>query len=196
MRVRIGSLASCRGAAGAIGLLLATSIPSFAAQHDGGAGLVAGDAIELDATVKAVDKETRSVTLEAETGRTVTVKAGPEVKNFDQIEVGDKVEVDYVEALALHVEKAGGSPMAEVGAAIEKALPGQKPAVAVAGTVEIKAKMTAIDKEKRTVTLQGPEGNARTIKVDPKVKRFDELAVGDDVVARYTEAIAIAVKKP
>ena len=190
MRVRIGSLAF------SIGLVLATAAPSLTAQHDGGAGLVAADAIELEATVKALDKGTRSVTLEAETGKTVTVKAGPEVKNFDQIAVGDKVEVDYVEALALHVEKTGGSPMAEVGAAIEKALPGQKPSVAVAGTVEIRAKVTALDKETRTVTLQGPEGNTRTIKVDPKVKRFDDLAVGDDVVARYTEAIAIAVKKP
>jgi hypothetical protein len=189
MRVRTVSVAA------AVALALAAR-PLSAAQHDGGAGLVAGDAVQLEATVKAVDKETRSVTLEAETGRTVTLKAGPEVKNFDQIQVGDKVQVDYVEALAIHVEKAGGSPMAEVGAAIEKALPGQKPAVAVAGTVEIKAKVTAIDKGKRTVTLKGPEGNERTVKVDPKVKRFDELAVGDDVVVRYTEAIAIAVKKP
>jgi hypothetical protein len=189
MRARIARLTTVAT------LVFAAALTAFAAQHEGGAGLVAGDAIELDATVKAVDKETRSVTLEAETGKTVTVKAGPEVKNFDQIAVGDKVEVDYVEALAIHVEKAGGSPMAEVGAAIEKALPGQKPSVAVAGTVEIRAKVTAIDKEKRTVTLQGPE-NTRTIKVDPKVKRFDELAVGDDVIVRYTEAIAIAVKKP
>jgi hypothetical protein len=191
MRVRIASLVAVAAL-----VLAASTTTSFAAQHEGGAGLVAADAIELEATVKGIDKETRSVTLEAETGRTVTVKAGPEVKNFDQIAVGDKVEVDYVEALALHVEKAGGSPMAEVGAAIERALPGEKPAVAVAGTVEIRAKVTAIDKKDRTVSLQGPEGNTRTIKVDPKVKRFDELAVGDDVVARYTEAIAIAVKKP
>jgi hypothetical protein len=189
MRVRIASRV-------AIAAMVLAASTTFAAQHEGGAGLVAADAIELEATVKGIDKETRSVTLEAETGRTVTVKAGPEVKNFDQIAVGDKVEVNYIEALALHVEKAGGSPMAEVGAAIEKALPGEKPAVAVAGTVEIKAKVTALDKKARTVTLQGPEGNTKTIKVDPKVKRFDELAVGDDVVVRYTEAIAIAVKKP
>ena len=52
---------------------LAAGATAFAAQHEGGAGLVAGDAIELDATVKAVDKETRNVTLEAETGKTVTV---------------------------------------------------------------------------------------------------------------------------
>jgi hypothetical protein len=190
MRLRRGSLTAV------FGLTLAAAVPVLAAQHEGGAGLVAGDAVELEATVKAIDKQTRSVTLEAETDRTVTVKAGPEVKNFDQIEVGDKVEVDYIEALAIHVEKAGGTPMAELGAAIEKALPGEKPAVAIAGTAEIKAKVTAIDKAKRTVTLEGPEGNERTIKVDPKVKRFDELAVGDDVVVRYTEAIAIAVKKP
>jgi hypothetical protein len=186
--MRIGSLAAAA--------VLVAAVPLFAAQHEGGAGLVAGDAVQLEATVKAVDKKTRDVTLEAETGRTVTIKAGPEVKNFDQIAVGDKVEVDYIEALAIHLEKAGGSPMAEVGAAIERALPGQKPAVAVAGTVEIKAEVVGIDKGNRTVTLKGPEGNTRTVKVDPKVERFDELAVGDTVVVRYTEAIAIAVKTP
>jgi len=33
------------------------------------------------------------------------------------------------------------------------------------------------------------------VKVDPSVKAFDTLAVGDTVHARYTEAIAIEVTR-
>jgi Cu/Ag efflux protein CusF len=177
-------------------LVVVLAVPALAKQHDEEAGVVAGGAVELEATVKAVDKEARTVTLEGEGGRTVTVKAGPEVRNFDQIAVGDKVEVNYLEAVAIYVEKSGGAPSAQTGAAVERAPLGAKPAVAAAETVEIKAKVTAIDKKARTVTLQGPAGNSRTIKVDPKVERFDELEVGDDVVVRHTEAIAIAVETP
>ncbi len=43
---------------------------------------------------------------------------------------------------------------------------------------------------------KGPEGNTRTIKVDPGVKRFKEVKKGDEVVVRLTEALAISVQKP
>ncbi len=42
---------------------------------------------------------------------------------------------------------------------------------------------------------KGPEGNTRTIKVDPGV-RFKEVKKGDEVVVRLTEALAISVQNP
>jgi hypothetical protein len=178
-------------------LVVALAAPALADRHDDAAGVITAGAVELEAKVKAIDKEARTVTLEGEGGKTVTVKAGPKVRNFDRITVGDEVEVKYLEAIAIYVEKAGaGAPQAQAGAAVERAPLGDKPAVAAAETVEIKAKVTAIDTKHRTVTLQGPAGNSRTIKVDPKVEKLEQLKVGDDVVVRYTEAIAIEVESP
>ena len=49
---------------------------------------------------------------------------------------------------------------------------------------------------RRSGQLKGPEGKTRTIKVDPSVKRLKEVKKGDQVVLRYTEAVAISVRKP
>jgi hypothetical protein len=66
----------------------------------------------------------------------------------------------------------------------------------MADTVEVTARVEAVDQAARTVTLKGPAGNVRTFKVDPSVERLKDVKVGDDVVLRYTEALAIAVVKP
>ena len=38
----------------------------------------------------------------------MTVTAGPAVKNFDKLKVGDQVDLQYVEALTLELKKGGG----------------------------------------------------------------------------------------
>ena len=71
----------------------------------------------------------------------------------------------------------------------------QKPGVVVGDVVVVTATVEAVDKDKRPVTLKGPEGNVRTIKVDPRVKNLRQVKVGDELVIRHTEAVAIAVSK-
>jgi Cu/Ag efflux protein CusF len=64
------------------------------------------------------------------------------------------------------------------------------------GTITLKTKIEAIDRTGRTVTLKGKNGELQTLYVEPEIKRFDELNVGDTVTFEYTEAIAVRVKKP
>ena len=71
----------------------------------------------------------------------------------------------------------------------------QKP-VSQADIVETTAKIEAIDKTQRLVTLKDKDGDSDTIYCGPEVKRFDELKVGDTVTFRYYEAIAYAIRKP
>jgi Cu/Ag efflux protein CusF len=71
----------------------------------------------------------------------------------------------------------------------------QKP-VTQTDAVELTAKIEAIDKTARLVTLKDTEGDTETIKCGPEVKRFDELKVGDTVTFRYYESIAYAIRKP
>jgi hypothetical protein len=65
----------------------------------------------------------------------------------------------------------------------------------VVDTVEVTAKVEAIDPATRTVTLRGPDGGTRTLKVDERVRRLDEVKAGDEVVVRHTEALAIAFSR-
>ena len=57
------------------------------------------------------------------------------------------------------------------------------------------ATVEAVDLAKRTVTVRGPRGNVNTLKVGDQVQ-LDKVKAGDQVVVRYTEAVAISVDKP
>jgi hypothetical protein len=74
------------------------------------------------------------------------------------------------------------------------AKPEGKPAVGEARQMKMRGTISAIDKEKSTVTLKGAKGRTITLDVQDKTK-LDVLKVGDPVVGTYIEAIAIEVKK-
>jgi len=70
---------------------------------------------------------------------------------------------------------------------------GVKPAVGEIAAVTVHGAVKAINKDKRTVTLVGPQGGTLTLTVqDPQ--KLDALKVGDPVVATYYEALVIQVR--
>jgi Cu/Ag efflux protein CusF len=152
----------------------------------------AAEVVKLAATVTAIDKATRALTLKGPKGNEFNVIAGPEVKNFDQIKVGDTVTLEYIEALSLQLKKGGGLPVArteQAGAAAAK--PGEKPAGAVGRQVAVVADVVDVNEQTKVVTLKGPQ---RTVEL--KVKDPEQLKLvkkGDQVEATFTEAMAIAV---
>ena len=64
--------------------------------------------VDVTATITAIDAASRAITVKGPQGKEVTVTAGPEVKNFAQLKVGDKVDLTYAEALTLELKKGGG----------------------------------------------------------------------------------------
>jgi len=182
----------------AAAMLASTAVaqPTAAPSPGDKPGVVMTDVVELTARVDAVDYRKRLVTLTGPQGNTVVVKAGPEVKNLEQIKPGDQLIVRHYESVALFVRKSSDPPVAAEASAVAVAAKGDKPAGIMVDTAEITARVEAIDYAKRTVTLKGPEGKSTTLKVDPSVKRFPEIKKGDEVVVRRTEALAVAVRKP
>ena len=190
-------------------LLAALALPSMAqdqpegkSQPEGKGGtssarpeLKASDVVTKTATVQDVDPATRTVTLMGEGGNTVTVKVGKDVQNFDKIKKGDQVKAAYYESAAISIRKPGDPP-AEVGEKDTVLVPegAGKPGKAEIKTVQTAATIEKIDAAKREVTLKGPEGKSKTIKVKEDVKGFDRLQKGDQVVVRYTEAFAVKVE--
>jgi hypothetical protein len=156
----------------------------------------ASDSKTIRATVEDIDPATRTVTLKGEGGKTVEVECGDEVKNFDQIKKGDQVTIKYYQAVALGLRKSDEPPSTETQSAVLRAEPGQKPGGMVFKTVQVSATIESIDKATREVTLKGPEGKTKTVKVGEEVKNFDSLKEGDQVVATVTQALAIGVRTP
>ena len=159
-------------------------------------GVELAEAVVVTAEVVAIDKKDRTIALLGPKGNVVALEVGDEVRNFDQIKVGDQVKVEYYEALSVYLGKPGSQPEADAGLIVARSAKGEKPGAAAIGTVDVAATVEAIDRTKRTVTLKMPHGNLATTKVDKSVKAFDTLKVGDSIHARYTEAIAISVEKP
>lgn len=58
------------------------------------------------------------------------------------------------------------------------------------------ATVQEVDIQKREITLKGPLGDVKTLKVDPAVKRLNEIKVGDKVTARYFVSIAADLREP
>lgn len=158
-------------------------------------GGVVVDVIQLSGKVTAVDYQKRTVTIEGFQGRSATFNA-KHARNLDQVKVGDVVKADYIEEVALFVRKADAPPSVSEGQAVELAPKGSMPGGLVVETLEIKAAVEDVNTRKRTITVKGVDGKARTFKADKSVKNFKEIKKGDQVVLRVTEAFALSVARP
>ena len=159
-------------------------------------GIKVGEIVSAKATIQDIDREKREVTLKKEDGSTATIKVPETVRNFEQIKEGDVVTIRYSESIALAVRKSDEPPSATGRESVERADQGQKPAIKKTATVQITAKVDKIDRDKRELSLKGPEGNTRKVKVPEDVKKFDELKEGDQVVVTATQSLALEVTKP
>jgi Cu/Ag efflux protein CusF len=152
------------------------------------------DVVEARATVTAIDLPQRRVTLKDKRGEETVIEVSQEVRNLDQVKVGDEVVVSYTEAVAWQVKAAGeGAPGVSEATDVTRAKPGEKPGGTVGRAVTVTTTITGIDLAHDTVTLTGPGGRSQTIKVrDPANLR--KVKVGDLVDITYSEAVAIAVR--
>lgn len=188
----------------ALALVAATFAATAAAQQPGAAGgtVVASEpgkaaivqAAELTAQVVGLDKATRTVTLKGPKGNVVDVVAGDDVKNFDQIKLGDFVVARYARALTLELAKTrAGIREKSVIEDAARAKPGERPAGAAVRQVTVLADVIGVDPKKKTITLRGPRGNVVTLDVQ-NPDHFKVVKKGDQVEATYTEALALSVE--
>lgn len=161
------------------------------------------------ATVEAVDHAKRTVLLRTDDGRELTLDVPDSVKNFDQVEKGDAINLNYLQATAISLQKAeeagggaagssapsAGGPSGNEYRTIKVAPPGEKPSGAATHVVEIAATVEGVDPKDRTITLRGPQGNVRTIDVGEDVRNLANIKKGDQVIVRQTEAIAASITK-
>ena len=169
----------------------------YAAQtsFEPGKGVLIEQAARVTATVLAVDRADRSITIKNAEGKIHEVELTDDVKNFDQIDPGDQVILDIYSALFMQIAKPGEEFEDRVVSQVAVAQPGDKPKLVNVGIVEALAEITAINRDTREITITGPRGNSIKLQVPENVEQFDERKVGEKVNARYVEAFAIAVEE-
>lgn len=153
--------------------------------------------VQKTAIVEAVYMPSRMVALRTEDGVQSAVVVGPEVRNLDQVEVGDHVVVSYYEGIAAEVKKPGtGVEGVQEETSTARSPEGARPAGAVGSAVRTTVKIESVDTSVNTVTFRRQDGLVRTLAVrTPEGQRFIKgLRPGDEVEVTYTEAVAIEVR--
>jgi Cu/Ag efflux protein CusF len=150
--------------------------------------------IKASATVEAVDKATRTVTLKLPKGESRAFAVGEEVRNFDQIKVGDKLNVAYLESLTLELKKDGKAIVGRTETMdVDRAAPGQKPGGGARREVTAVADVVGVDAAAKTVSVKNKAGDILVLNVrDPEQLKL--IKKGDQIQATYTEAVAVSME--
>ncbi len=196
----LNGLLACAVSAGAWTFTSCSSTPkgeatTAAAYQEGVPGGVLVDTFKTTATVTGIETANRKVTLVSPEGKKTTYTAGPEVINFDQIRVGDQLKVTVAEQLVVYLADKGAPPATGAADLVALAPKGAKPGGLMVSTTQITAKVKAIDLKKHKATLEFPDGATKTFPVRKDVD-LTQRKVGEEVVIRTTDALAISVEKP
>jgi len=148
--------------------------------------------VTVEATVTAINHETREVTLKNADGESISFIAADEVRNLAQVEVGDTLTVEYMEGVMIEVVDAATELGTSTGGAAGRAELGEKPGGATISGVSVVVVIEAIDLENGTATVKNAEGESKTVKArDPE--NLKKVAVGDKVMITFVQGIAITV---
>jgi hypothetical protein len=152
------------------------------------------DVVVVKATIEAIDHDTRAITLKDKEGQTKTITAGPEMRRFDELKVGDVVTFRTTESTVFQIRKAGESAQPSVK---DDPVIIRNPAAKPAGTKTEQETKTvtikAVDTKMSAVTIETEDGKTTSFKVSDK-NLLKGLVAGDKVVITYTKAVAISVE--
>jgi hypothetical protein len=146
--------------------------------------------------VLKTDPKTRTITFKNKEGESKFV-AGPEITNFAQIKVGDRVNVTYETAVAIELikTKSTGIRSKVETSSVTNSKPNEKPSELIANTTTIIADIVGVDRDKKLVSVKGPSGKVTTVTVKNPALLAD-VAVGEQVKVVYFDAMAASITAP
>ena len=153
--------------------------------------LGAAPPVHMQAEIVRVDAGSRALTLKGPGGNVVVVLVGQQVASFEQLKVGDHVDVLYRNALLTKAEKVSGA-----GKGIRERVDKQNYMPASGGydatrQTEVLATVLKIDRPRRLVTLRGAD-QTQMLEAGPEVDLSD-VKVGDTLHAVFVSAAAVQV---
>ena len=150
------------------------------------------ESVTATATIQAIDKANRLVTLKDEKGAEDTMVVGPAMTRFDELKVGDKVKVTYYESLVMQVRKPGDPVKPADDAKITRGT-GASPSGTVSRQQTTSVDVLAIDPKLPSITVKTADGRTVTRKVD-NPKNLEGVKVGDKIDITYTQAAVASIE--
>ena len=173
---------------------LSSDVSSSQVIQEGVPGSVTTEVEQIRAVVTAIDHTKRTFTLQDAQGHRRTLQAVPEMVNFPQLRVGDKVRATVTIERVVFLREPDAVATPDGGAALLATAPeGSKPGMLMADTVEVTARVMAIDTTQHTATLVFADGSRKLVKVRPDVVLKTEY-LNRQLVIRLTSAFAVGVE--
>ena len=140
----------------------------------------------------AIEKSSRTVTVKTDSGEKHTFQVPSDVKGFDKLKTGDKVDADYTQSLAIAMMPPGSKLSASEKSSAMRTGMGSG---AAGKQYTISAQVMSVDTVNNTVTFKGPKGQIETVAVqDPDNQaKLPNLKPGQVMQFTYTEAMAVSV---
>ncbi len=151
---------------------------------------------ELSATVEAVNTKANTLKLKTADNRIVDLKVDPQTGSLKKVKVGDKLVLDFYEAVDFDVRKPTEKELAENGLVVDVAAvakKGEKPAAVLATSRVDVLTIESIDQQKQLLTLRSGEGFVTVKAKYPE--NLKVLKVGDTVVVTTSELFAARIKQ-
>src|SRR5436190_22946362 len=151
--------------------------------------------ISKTATIVAIDHSKRIVSLKDAEGNVEDFHAGPEIKRFNELKVGDSVTFSYHAAVVYQVSKPGAAaPTVQQGMGTVRGQ-GTKPSGAVTQQHQATVTVEAIDPAVPSIKVKTAEGHEMSARAEDK-KNLEGLKVGDKITVTFTEALMVTVEPP
>lgn len=152
--------------------------------------------VEAEAEVTGIDLDTRQVTLQLESGESITVTAPEAVITLEEMSVGDIVHAAYIAGVAGEVREPTEEELAEPWEVLEEAAIGEVDGQPAAGSARVVRAVCTVEGMNRllgTATLMDPNGNVHVIgDVDPA--KMEGVTLGQTVVVEFEEALAVTLE--
>jgi hypothetical protein len=151
---------------------------------------VTGETRVVTATIEAIEKTTRQVTVKKPDGKYDVFYAPDTIKRFDQLKVGDKITARYYETLVLQLKPEGEKAVDTSASAVVPTT--EKLSGTASHQQKITATISAIDPNVPSITFTGPRGWTYISRVEDK-QALAKVKVGDRVDITWTVALLLAI---
>lgn len=154
---------------------------------------VPGDKATASVTIQQIDSTRRLVTYRSADGSEDTVYAGPEIARFNELKVGDKINMTYYESKVFQVRKPGAPPLKPSDTMTATAGKGAAPSGTLSRQTVQTVTVKAVDMNVPSITVTTADGRTVHRKVDNKAN-IEGVKVGDTIDIVSTEAILASVE--
>ncbi len=150
--------------------------------------------LERTLTVREIDRENRTFSV-AGGGEQFSIRANDGIANFDQIEVGDRVNVTFTRSTAVSMALPNDTGDTALISADARRAPGQRPGALSGQALSAVVTFVAYDPRTNDATLRTQDGRLLITNVPVELRRFAAARQpGERIAVELIEAFAVSIE--